>query len=675
MTNGLDGHIKNGNPEEPIKVALPNKLYPQFTVRDYGTGMEHDFIMNEYSSYFKSTKDDSNDEVGGHGLGCKSPFAYTSSFTVKSYQNGVLRVYSCYMKANGEPSIDFQLETRTDERNGVEVSVPVEENDFNRFENEAAYVISTFDVKPDINVNPKFEMEHFIDSVYVTDVSLESKVMIRMGNVIYPLSNNDDIRDVLWKTNFRSKINKTIIIDMPIGEVPVAVSRENIEYEPWVVEHICEYINKLDERIDKMVDDLYQSVVDDENGYDIMKEKMPNCIDYYKKREFICPIPYTRKHCGINDQSGHYHNLMKSPISMLERIMNGEQETIYDTNKNKEFSDIDAESEPFYTLFKAYNSFGNKRNIYGRPSLATTVNMPNVYTDWDKFYLLERNAPIKRSIENNMCNDYTHYGNYFIIDKKVLDEHKKLIDFMFDNRVEYMKLVDKNKVDKIPRTYGSYNIYAVKARRYSLDKKTRDKAVDLEDALNSLRHSDFSFDGKTVVYCEHKSGGVYIDGFLSKIGIEKFSRSLNDIGVTVVGLPKCIIKQIKEYDGDYKFVHLKYVILGIVNNLLKRSRKIISVKATPLKYLDQYKGVDVNKFKYKMKCISDLSDFKYDWAFCDKPMKKKIIKMYKNINNNDEMIKHLNDKLIEEHPVLEYVEVGINDERDFKKIIKGMINE
>ena len=94
-TNAYDAHVAAGN-DEPFDVHLPTDLEPWFSVRDYGTGLSHEDCMEIYTTYFHSTKTDSNDYVGALGLGSKSPYSIADSFTVTSWFNGEKRVYSAY---------------------------------------------------------------------------------------------------------------------------------------------------------------------------------------------------------------------------------------------------------------------------------------------------------------------------------------------------------------------------------------------------------------------------------------------------------------------------------------------------------------------------------------------------------------------------------------------------
>ena len=87
-SNAFDAHAMAGNTDKPFDCHLPTIFAPHFAVRDYGVGMSHDQIMRLYTTVFESSKEDTNDQVGKLGLGSKSPFAYTDTFTVTSYKIG-----------------------------------------------------------------------------------------------------------------------------------------------------------------------------------------------------------------------------------------------------------------------------------------------------------------------------------------------------------------------------------------------------------------------------------------------------------------------------------------------------------------------------------------------------------------------------------------------------------
>ena len=100
-TNAYDSHVDAGREDRAFDVHLPTRLEPFFHVRDYGTSMTHDQCMTLYTTYFRSTRNDSNDSVGCLGLGSKAPFAYADSFTVEAFKDGEKRVYAAHRDSNG----------------------------------------------------------------------------------------------------------------------------------------------------------------------------------------------------------------------------------------------------------------------------------------------------------------------------------------------------------------------------------------------------------------------------------------------------------------------------------------------------------------------------------------------------------------------------------------------
>jgi len=92
-TNAIDANVENGNSHIPIDITLPNAIDPVFKVRDFGKGLSESDIFEVYSSYGASTKRQSNDYVGALGMGSKSAFGYSDSFTITSYHGGMKRYF------------------------------------------------------------------------------------------------------------------------------------------------------------------------------------------------------------------------------------------------------------------------------------------------------------------------------------------------------------------------------------------------------------------------------------------------------------------------------------------------------------------------------------------------------------------------------------------------------
>lgn len=230
-TNARDGHAAAGNLDEPFDVFLPSELDPTFKVRDYGTSLSHEQVFGIFTTIFASSKRKDNLGVGMIGLGAKSPFAYTSIFTVTAYLDNKMRVYSAYIKEDGVPQIALLHEAATNERNGVEVSFAVKREDIQKFRSAAPATFFGFDPQPNILNETYVHQEPTVilsgPSWTLYDgktVPFGSKLMARQGCVLYPIDQTAlDVDSPLF--------NWPVVIDFPIGELSVATSREALGYD------------------------------------------------------------------------------------------------------------------------------------------------------------------------------------------------------------------------------------------------------------------------------------------------------------------------------------------------------------------------------------------------------------------------------------------------------------
>ena len=166
-TNAFDAQVEAGTQDKPFFVHLPNGIEPFFSIRDFGTGLSPEAIMSIYTTYFSSTRNESNDYTGALGLGSKSPFSYTDQFTVTSYYDGTAYTYSAFKSERGEPSIALLMQLPTTELNGVEIKINIKEEDFGAFGTAAAKVYRFFPVRPEI-VGRKVDFPE-IEPIYFGD--------------------------------------------------------------------------------------------------------------------------------------------------------------------------------------------------------------------------------------------------------------------------------------------------------------------------------------------------------------------------------------------------------------------------------------------------------------------------------------------------------------------------
>jgi hypothetical protein len=236
--NAYDAHIAAGNADTPFEIHLPNKLEPWFSIRDFGTGLSDPDVMSLYTTYFESTKTNSNDYIGALGLGSKSPFSYTKAFEVVSRFGGMRRIYSVFINEAGLPTIARLGEFHTDEHNGLEIKITVDNTaDQQAFYEKTAKCLRWFPVKPNVVGAPSFtftpipkeriegEGWKMFEPNFAGDYS---KMTAVQGNVAYKV---DITKLGLSFSDTKILEHSHLVGFFDIGELEVAANREEIRYD------------------------------------------------------------------------------------------------------------------------------------------------------------------------------------------------------------------------------------------------------------------------------------------------------------------------------------------------------------------------------------------------------------------------------------------------------------
>jgi hypothetical protein len=193
-SNALDSHRRAGC-DEPVIVSFKRNNQAntyEFAVEDFGIGLDADDVRNIISKYGKSTKRNSNTELGMMGLGFKAPLAYSSSFYFVCRKDFMERKYMMY-EGEDTNSIDLLYEKPTAEPNGVKVIVPVDYSDRYQFHNkikeQLAYFDNVyFDVEPmgSYNVPNDFTI-HRAEHFQYSQIAMNSDMHLCLDNVSYPI--------------------------------------------------------------------------------------------------------------------------------------------------------------------------------------------------------------------------------------------------------------------------------------------------------------------------------------------------------------------------------------------------------------------------------------------------------------------------------------------------------
>jgi hypothetical protein len=187
-SNALDSHRRAGT-DKPIVVSLratKDNTY-EFSVEDFGTGLDADDVKNIISKYGKSTKRNSTTELGMMGLGFKAPLAYTSSFYFVARKDGMERKYMMY-EGEDVNTIDLLYEAPTDQPNGVKVIVPLSWRDRYDFKikisEQLAYFENVYFDVEDIDNNFTIVRHQYFQ---FSELARDNNLHICLDNVYYPM--------------------------------------------------------------------------------------------------------------------------------------------------------------------------------------------------------------------------------------------------------------------------------------------------------------------------------------------------------------------------------------------------------------------------------------------------------------------------------------------------------
>ncbi len=249
--NAYDAHVSAGKKDIPFEIKLPNDIDPTFYVKDFGIGLSHEDVFSLYTTYFDSTKDNSNDFVGMLGLGSKSPFSYVSNFIVESRINGVVSFYSCFKNEKGLPAIALLSTSDTTEENGLTVKLTANRADFTKFETAAKTALTYFDPYPIVlGRQDTFKPPKITHSMVGSNWKLRSSdigyrgLRIIQGFVSYPVDVSV-IRQQELSTIAIALLEASIDCYVNIGDVDIAASRETLSYTPATIRNLVTIIEQL----------------------------------------------------------------------------------------------------------------------------------------------------------------------------------------------------------------------------------------------------------------------------------------------------------------------------------------------------------------------------------------------------------------------------------------------
>jgi hypothetical protein len=269
LSNALDSHRLVGQ-KAPVELTLPSDFSPQLVIEDFGRGLDRN-ELKLFGQFGSSSKRDSNDQIGGFGLGSKSGLAIASQFTVTAVKDGKRNTVIIKRREDGHPMMSFLDEQETTDPNGVRVTIPTRE----RFKfqdaidrgfflgwEEGSVLVNGLAPSLHLSVHNPTNFTPLGDLGWRATKTLDrSSAGLGKGNValVDAIKYRLDLSQVegIDSRLFRGFLNE-IVIKLENGLVEIHPSRETLIYDKRTREYIKNRVNALV----LMGKEVYQNEID-----------------------------------------------------------------------------------------------------------------------------------------------------------------------------------------------------------------------------------------------------------------------------------------------------------------------------------------------------------------------------------------------------------------------------
>ena len=305
ICNSWDAHIEASKTDTPIRITIDTDNF--ITFRDFGNGIPDELIGSIYGVYGASTKKSNSSVTGGFGLGCKSPFAYTDSFQVTSWNQGKMSVYNVAKAAienDGKPGIVPIVTGIPTEESGLEVKFQLGKHDVSTFIHYIKSIVFNGEIKAELST-PKLTREETGNSILQGDYTLlptlgmsfepgsydmsdswyqnymgSSNIFVRYGNVMYPIVSSPASEEAVGLIlNFMNIIGAdTLVVQAAPDTLAIAPSRETLSNQKLTDDGITALCVDLVDRMEKEIKAKIPEAIKQIEEY---ASKSPTCFWTY----------------------------------------------------------------------------------------------------------------------------------------------------------------------------------------------------------------------------------------------------------------------------------------------------------------------------------------------------------------------------------------------------------
>ena len=545
LCNAWDSHIVSNKSDIPLEVTLNEST---FIVKDFGSGIDPEKILQIYGTYGQSTKTDDEKATGGFGIGSKAPFAYTDTFTVTNVYKNIKSVYILTKEPNQAPLIKTVYSDITDEPSGLTVSVVLKKHDIYEFTDKLANFMSKTDIKIKLNgiLQETIDFNNiycFIENSNLTSLDL----YVKYNSVSYKIDEDNcfikgSLRNILFAYQKHFKFNTLILNALP-NTLDISATREALSYTKKTQDTLKNLISNFEQHITNYllnnVKDIYKNIHNPKDYFNYVEEMSEfSTKNKYIARdeEFLKYLVFYLTDIEKYSELKNFFNIIEHYRKLLfSKVFNIKLQKLNRKNLIRSMI-INLLPEIVYT-----NTWDGKKKNEGMYGFS---NLPNkVYIITNKLAVINsERANIKVPIllttmkeKDNLINKLTDFGIECIFVSSPKKEKKTVIkqekDFIYatiiDSKYSYAYSQPQN-IKLEPNSYIVYKgkeqslfksvllpnidglslknnqkIYEIPYKR-NFDLLLKEGHTDLEKEIESgeffKKHFDFTFLQKTYLY-------------------------------------------------------------------------------------------------------------------------------------------------------------------------------
>lgn len=408
VSNAWDSHVEAGTTDTPVIISFKNFVGETIiSIRDFGTGISPERFKDIYCNIGSSTKRESNDFIGGFGIGKYSALACSSSVYITSYYNGTEYRY-IMLKSGNCITTNLVGVLNTSEKNGVKVEI---HNIFNK--NKYIEALKDIVFFPNIYIdgivnNINDTKVKYLKNIGIASISIKNKILL--GNVLYPCDSSLLSQNA---RNFITTINNTgIVLKFNVGELNITPNRESIIYT-------TETLKKIEDKIIEAKEEIYEKI------RSFVEKDYDNIYEYSKV------ISRSLYYEPFENKLGNSYSYSNMPIFLTEFK---DLDITYRKENLRDYGDY------IYSIFNRNCPY--TRAVIGKNGKIYKDKIPNKYYNLEKLnnpkiLIIDSNQKFTRYVKEYLS---IYYKEYLIIGNLTKEIILKSLERDFNNQLDNQKL-------------------------------------------------------------------------------------------------------------------------------------------------------------------------------------------------------------------------------------------